>query len=175
MVRAERRIRPQRLGNHRTEAGIRAEQWRTERRLQIHRLGPGKLPERHPENRRPRRLTVDRPGENAEALSGHFAVILDNEVQSRPIINFAENPDGIDGRQGAQISGGFNGEHGLEQAQELATTLQIGALPIELRLISETQVSATLGSQALHDGIKAGIIGLALVILFLLPTTASSV
>jgi SecD/SecF fusion protein len=106
--------------------------------------------------------------EEASALSGHFAVILDNEVQSRPIINFRENPDGIDGRQGAQISGGFSGEHGLEQAQELATTLQIGALPIDLHLISETQVSATLGSQALHDGIKAGIIGLALVIIFLL-------
>jgi SecD/SecF fusion protein len=106
--------------------------------------------------------------EQAGALSGHFAVVLDNEVQSRPIINFNENPDGIDGRQGAQISGGFSGEHGLEQAQELATTLQIGALPIELHLISETQVSATLGSQALHDGIKAGIIGLALVIIFLL-------
>jgi SecD/SecF fusion protein len=106
--------------------------------------------------------------ETAAATSGHFAVILDNEVQSRPIINFAENPDGIDGRQGAQISGGFSGEHGLETAQELATTLQIGALPIELHLISETQVSATLGSQALHDGIKAGIIGLALVVIFLL-------
>jgi SecD/SecF fusion protein len=106
--------------------------------------------------------------ETASALSGHFAVILDNEVQSRPIINFAENPDGIDGRQGAQISGGFSGENGLGQAQELATTLQIGALPINLHLISETQVSATLGSQALHDGIKAGIIGLALVVLFLL-------
>jgi SecD/SecF fusion protein len=75
-------------------------------------------------------------GEEAAGRSGHFAVILDNEVQSRPIINYQENPDGIDGRQGAQISGGFSGEHGLEQAQELATTLQIGALPIELRLIS---------------------------------------
>jgi SecD/SecF fusion protein len=107
-------------------------------------------------------------GEAAAAASGHFAVILDNEVQSRPIINFQENPDGIDGRQGAEISGGFSGEHGLSTAQELATTLQIGALPINLRLISETQVSATLGSQALHDGIKAGIIGLALVVLFLL-------
>ena len=106
--------------------------------------------------------------EQASALSGHFAVVLDNEVKTRPIINFAENPDGIDGRNGAQISGGFSGEHGLEQAQELATTLQIGALPINLKLISETQVSATLGAQALHDGVKAGIIGLALVIIFLL-------
>jgi SecD/SecF fusion protein len=103
--------------------------------------------------------------EEAAALSGHFAVVLDNEVKTRPIINFAENPDGIDGRQGAQISGGFNG---VEDAQELATTLQIGALPINLKLISETQVSATLGSQALHDGIKAAIIGLSLVVLFLL-------
>ena len=39
-------------------------------------------------------------GEEAEALSGHFAVILDNEVKTRPMINFAENPDGIDGRTG---------------------------------------------------------------------------
>lgn len=106
--------------------------------------------------------------QEAEELSGHFAVVLDNEVKSRPIINFAENPDGIDGRNGAQISGGFNGPGGLQQAQELATTLQIGALPINLKLISETQVSATLGSQALHDGVKAGIIGLALVVIFLL-------
>jgi SecD/SecF fusion protein len=103
--------------------------------------------------------------EEAAALSGHFAVVLDNEVKTRPIINFAENPDGIDGRTGAQISGGFNS---VTDAQDLATTLQIGALPINLKLISETQVSATLGSQALHDGIKAGIIGLALVVVFLL-------
>jgi len=103
--------------------------------------------------------------EQAGALSGHFAVVLDNEVRTRPIINFSENPDGIDGRNGAQISGGFKN---VSEAQELATTLQIGALPISLKLISETQVSATLGSQALHDGIKAGVIGLALVVLFLL-------
>jgi len=103
--------------------------------------------------------------QEAEALSGHFAVILDNEVKSRPIINFEENPDGIDGRTGAQISGGFNS---VGEAQELATTLQIGALPINLKLISQTQVSATLGSEALDEGVKAGVVGLALVIIFLL-------
>lgn len=103
--------------------------------------------------------------EQAAAVSGSFAVILDNEVKTRPIINFKENPDGIDGRTGAQISGGFTS---VEEAQDLATTLQIGALPINLKLISQTQVSATLGSQALDEGIKAGVIGIVLAILFLI-------
>ncbi len=104
-------------------------------------------------------------GEQAAQLSGHFAVVLDNEVKTRPIIDFSQNPDGIDGRTGAQISGGFTS---IQEAQDLATFLQIGALPINLKLISQTQVSATLGSQALHAGIKAGVIGLVLVVLFLL-------
>jgi SecD/SecF fusion protein len=103
--------------------------------------------------------------ESAEATSGHFAVVLDNEVKTRPIINYAQNPDGIDGRTGAQISGGFSS---ISDAQDLAAFLQRGALPINLNLISQSQVSATLGSEALHDGIKAGLIGLALTIIFLL-------
>ena len=46
--------------------------------------------------------------------------------------------------------------------------LQIGALPIKLALISQSTVSATLGQQALDQGLKAGLIGLGLVLLFLL-------
>lgn len=104
-------------------------------------------------------------GEQAEQLSGRFAVVLDNEVKTRPLINFAENPDGIDGRTGAQISGGFTS---AQEAQDLATFLQIGALPINLKLISQTQVSATLGEQALDEGLRALAAGLILVILFLI-------
>jgi SecD/SecF fusion protein len=104
-------------------------------------------------------------GQSASERSGHFAVVLDNEVQTRPIVNYEENPDGIDGRTGAQISGGFAD---VGEAQDLATILQIGVLPVNLKLISQTQVSATLGSQALHDGIKAGVIGLIAVVIFLL-------
>ncbi|HEX6229935.1 MAG TPA: protein translocase subunit SecD [Solirubrobacterales bacterium] len=103
--------------------------------------------------------------EQAEQLSGRFAVVLDNEVKTRPLINFSENPDGIDGRTGAQISGGFTN---IQEAQDLATFLQIGALPINLKLISQSEVSATLGEQALDEGLKAGVIGLILVILFLI-------
>jgi SecD/SecF fusion protein len=43
--------------------------------------------------------------ELASQYSGHFAIVLDDEIKSRPIINFVENPNGIDGRTGAQISG----------------------------------------------------------------------
>ena len=41
--------------------------------------------------------------------------------------------------------------------QDLATQLRLGALPINLKLISESQVSATLGKQALHQGLVAGL------------------
>ena len=103
-------------------------------------------------------------GAQADQFSGHFAVVLDNKVVSRPIINFVENPQGIDGRTGAQISGSFS----IQEAQDLAENLRIGALPIELNLISQSTVSATLGQEALDQGLKAGIVGLILVLAFLI-------
>ena len=102
--------------------------------------------------------------EQAAELSDSFAVVLDGEIVSRPIINFVENPDGIDGRTGAQISGNFT----IESAQDLAEFLRIGALPVNLQLISQSTVSATLGQEALDGAIVAGLAGLALVVLFLL-------
>ena len=102
--------------------------------------------------------------DQASALSGNFAIVLDNVVVSRPIINFVENPDGIDGRTGAQISGGFD----IAEAQTLAEFLQRGALPVELTLTSQSQVSASLGQEALDQGVRALIVGLALVAIFLI-------
>src|SRR5215211_3152031 len=98
------------------------------------------------------------------ASSHHFAIALDNELVSIPFINYRENPDGIDGSTGAQISGGFT----ITSAQDLAKVLKTGALPLRLELISRSQVSATLGKQALNQGLVAGIAGFAIVALFLL-------
>jgi SecD/SecF fusion protein len=100
----------------------------------------------------------------AANFSQHFAIVLDNQVFSSPIINFVDNPTGIDGRQGAEISGNFT----IQSAQDLASILQAGALPVKLVLISQSTVSATLGQQALDDGIKAGVVGLIVIVLFLL-------
>jgi SecD/SecF fusion protein len=93
-----------------------------------------------------------------------FAIVLDQKIVSRPVIDYQENPDGIDGRTGAQISGGFT----IQQAQDLATFLKIGALPVNLKLVSQSTVTATLGQQALDEGLKAGLIGLLLVSVFFL-------
>ena len=107
----------------------------------------------------------------ADQFSDSFAVALDrggsfadSTIESRPIINFVDNPDGIDGRTGAQIAGNFT----IQEAQDLATVLQIGALPIDLQLVSESTISATLGQQALDQGVRAGLVGLIIVLLFLI-------
>ncbi len=103
------------------------------------------------------------PGGNRDQALQRFAITLDDEIVSRATIDFRENPEGIDGRTGAQI----NGIGDLQETQDLAESLRIGALPIELKLVSQTQVSASLGQQALDQGLLAGAVGLALTLLFL--------
>ena len=103
-------------------------------------------------------------GGNPQENFQHFAIVLDDELISAPYIDFQQNPDGISGATGSEISGGFT----IQTAQELANLLKTGALPIKLELISSSSVSATLGRQALNQGVVAGLAGLALVSLFLL-------
>jgi SecD/SecF fusion protein len=105
------------------------------------------------------------PGQPADASFQTFAVVLDRDIITRPYIDYTENPDGIDGRTGAEISGGFKS---VGEAQDLAKLLERGALAINLKRISETQVSATLGRQALREGLLAGAVGFVVVLFFLL-------
>jgi SecD/SecF fusion protein len=104
------------------------------------------------------------PGVPPNLAFQHFAISLDNRVVSLASIDFRQNPEGIDGRTGAQISGLGS----IPEAQDLAQNLRIGALPIDLKLISQTQVSASLGQEALHQGLLAGAAGLAVTLIFLL-------
>jgi SecD/SecF fusion protein len=104
------------------------------------------------------------PGVSHEEALQHFAIVLDGQLITVPSIDFSQYPEGIDASTGSQISGGFT----LASAQELAQELQSGALPLRLELISNSQVSATLGKTALEQSLVAGIIGFAVVCLFLL-------
>ncbi|HWD65558.1 MAG TPA: protein translocase subunit SecD [Solirubrobacteraceae bacterium] len=112
--------------------------------------------------------TIARRGElnsiGSQRLFQHFATALDNQLVTVPQIDYTQYPDGITGGQGADITGGFT----ANTANQLASELRLGALPIKLKQISESQVSATLGQQALHQGLLAGLIGLIVVAIFLL-------
>src|SRR5215212_7330650 len=103
-------------------------------------------------------------GSTPDDFFQRFAITLDNKIVSLATIDYQENPEGIDGRNGASIQNIGS----IQDAQDLAENLRIGALPIDLKLISQTQVSATLGQQALHQGLTAAAVGLALTIVFLL-------
>ncbi|MEK7178480.1 MAG: protein translocase subunit SecD [Patescibacteria group bacterium] len=86
-----------------------------------------------------------------------LAIVLDGTIISAPVI-IDEIKDGS-----AQITGQFT----PEEAKELVRNLNYGALPVPIELASSQTVGATLGEQALKDGIKAGIIGFALLALFM--------
>jgi len=104
------------------------------------------------------------PGVSKAAALQHFAVELDGQLITVPSIDYTEYPEGIDASTGSQISGGFT----ITSAQNLASELQSGALPLKLKLISRSQVSATLGKTALEQGLVAGLVGFAVVCIFLL-------
>ncbi|MDH6181003.1 preprotein translocase subunit SecD [Microbacteriaceae bacterium SG_E_30_P1] len=85
-----------------------------------------------------------------------FAIVLDGSVISAP------TTQGViqDGRP--QISGSFT----QESAKTLADQLKFGALPIGFEIQSRDTISATLGSSQLLSGLIAGVIGLALVVVY---------
>ena len=87
-----------------------------------------------------------------------FAIVLDGVVVSAPRFN-----EPIIGGQ-AQIEGDFN----AQEARDLANVLKYGALPVTLEVVDITSVSATVGGDQLRAGIIAGLIGLALVSIYLL-------
>ena len=97
-------------------------------------------------------------GAHTAANQGRFlTIVLDKEVISSPQINATIDESGV-------ITGNFT----LEEAQRLATQLKFGSLPIPLRIESTRQVGATLGEQSIEASIRAGIIGVIIVLLFML-------
>ncbi len=87
-----------------------------------------------------------------------FAIVLDGKVLSAPVIR-----EPITGGAG-QISGDFS----VSNANTLAALLRAGALPAKLTVIEERTVGADLGGDAIERGITSGLIGFALVVVFIL-------
>lgn len=91
-----------------------------------------------------------------------FAIVLDNIMESDPVVDYGDNPQGIAGGE-AEISGSFT----LQEAKDLALVLNTGALPVTLEAIEKQQVSAVLGKDSLRAGLIAGVIGLGIVLVFM--------
>ncbi len=86
------------------------------------------------------------------------AIYLDGQPISTPRVN-----EEITGGK-AQITGDFS----LQETKDLVKRLNEGALPVPITLISQQSVEASLGQISLQKSLKAGIIGLILVIIFML-------
>ncbi|MFQ6101482.1 MAG: protein translocase subunit SecD [Anaerolineae bacterium] len=88
----------------------------------------------------------------------YLCIVLDKTVISCPTIREAI-PSGR-----ASISGAFT----YDSARQLAIQLRYGALPIPLRVESFNRIGATLGAESVEKSVRAGVIGLAIVLLFML-------
>ncbi len=86
-----------------------------------------------------------------------LAILLDNSVISAPIVQ-----EKISGGQ-AVISGDFT----IEQAKNLSIQLNAGSLPVSVVLVEQRTVGASLGAESVQKSIKAGLIGLVMVMLFM--------
>ncbi len=86
-----------------------------------------------------------------------LAIVLDNKIVEAPVIKDAIPGDG-------QITGGFPT---LQNAQDLATLLNAGALPVPVTIVENRTVSATLGAASVRMSMFAGLIGLAAVLIFM--------
>lgn len=90
-------------------------------------------------------------------IGKRLPIVLDAQIISAPVVR-----DKITGGS-AQITGDFS----LDEAKELVIQLNAGALPVPVELVSERTVGATLGKESVERSVRAGLVGLGLVLLFM--------
>lgn len=95
---------------------------------------------------------------SAANVQKRMAIVLDGKVYSAPVIQ-----EKITGGK-AEITGGFS----MDSARDLAIVLRAGALPAPVEIIEERTVGPSLGADSIRMGVRAAIIGLILVVLFMI-------
>lgn len=90
-----------------------------------------------------------------------FAIVVDNQVISAPNIN-----EPILGGTATISGGGFT----VQTANELAIALRSGKLPVDLKVVQESSISAELGQDSIDKGILAGVVGSLALIAFMIAT-----
>jgi preprotein translocase subunit SecD len=90
-------------------------------------------------------------------IGRNLAIILDNRVQTAPVINGRITADGIIEGVGTQ-----------EEVQDLSLILRSGSLPAQLSYLQERTIGPTLGADSIRAGFVASLVGLVLVVVFML-------
>ena len=103
------------------------------------------------------RLFGEKTTEIAGSLTDSIAIFLDDQELIAPVVRTPITTGT------AIIEGGFT----LERAQDISLLLEGGRLPFPITLIQERSVDAILGSDSLAKSVLAGIVGFALVFLFM--------
>jgi len=87
-----------------------------------------------------------------------LGIVLDGRVESNPIVRAKIRENGV-----IEMGSGAT----IDNARDLAVVLRAGALPAPVKIIENRVVGPSLGQDSINKGIKAGIIGIGLVILFM--------
>ncbi len=106
----------------------------------------------------------------AANVGKRIAIIYDGQIYSNPVVREA-------------ISGGqcqIDGMADYEEANDLAATIRIGSLSLELEELRSNVVGAKLGQEAISTSLKAGAVGFGIVVVFmiaayLIPGVAASI
>jgi preprotein translocase subunit SecD len=106
-------------------------------------------------------LTPDGARKFGDYTAGHvgerMAIVLDNKVHSAPVIRSRIDDSGI-------IEGNFS----VQGAEDLALVLRAGALPASITYLEERTVGPSLGRDSIVRGIRAGLVGLVMIVAFML-------
>ncbi|MFZ0639749.1 MAG: protein translocase subunit SecD [Candidatus Acidiferrales bacterium] len=92
----------------------------------------------------------------AADIGRHMAIVLDNQVQSDPVINGRIDDQG-------EIEGNFT----QQQAEDLSEILNAGALPASIKYLEERTIGPSLGADSIREGVQASIASLIAVWIFL--------
>ncbi len=102
--------------------------------------------------------SVQKFGEvTSKLISKRMIILLDQSIVTDAVVQEKLTTNG-------QISGNFT----VDEANEMSDLLNSGALPVPIKLVEEKTIGATLGADSINKSVKAGIIGLFMVMLFMI-------
>ena len=101
----------------------------------------------------------EKDSDKAEVKDNAIVILLDNKIKSAPTVEKIISGDSCE----ITSAGGFS----QKEASKLSALIRGGALPVDLKVISSSTQSATIGMDALEKSVTAGLIGLLIILIIM--------